>query len=63
MVPMKPVVLLSVWRVENAEIFKDTINAINDKLRLMVSLIEHYLFIPLSLTLTIFRDRSSVKRL
>ena len=47
----------------NIEIYSDTINVINVKLCMIVLLIELYLFIPLSVTLTIFRNgsHSSVK--
>ena len=45
----------------NIGIFSDTINMINVKLCFMVLLIELYLFIPLSMTLTIFQDHSNVE--
>ena len=38
----------------NIGIYSDTINMINVKLCMMVPLIELYLFMPLSVTLTIF---------
>ena len=40
------------------EIFLDTINVINVKVWMMILLIEHYLVIPLPVTLTIFQDHS-----
>ena len=43
-------------------ILSDTISVINVKLCMMVPLIELYLFIPLSLTLTMFRGHRSVKQ-
>ena len=50
--------------VENFKIgiFSDIINVINVKLCMMVLLIELYLFIPLSITLTIFQGHSTVKQ-
>ena len=45
----------------NIGIFSDTINLINIKLCMMVLPIELYLFIPLSVTFTIFQDHSNVK--
>ena len=50
--------------VENVsiEIYSDTTNVINVKLCLMVLLIELYLFIPLSVALTIFERLSNVKQ-
>ena len=49
--------------VENftIEISSDTINVINVKLCMMVLLSELYLFIPLSTTVTILQDHSSVE--
>ena len=44
----------------NDAIFSDTLNMINVKLCMMVVLIEHYPFIPLSLTLTAYQGHSSV---
>ena len=46
----------------NIEIYPDTINVINIKLYMMVLLVELYLFIPLSVTLTIFLGHSNVKQ-
>ena len=46
----------------NVAVFSDTMNVINFKLCMMVLLIELYLFIPLSVILTIFHGRSSVKK-
>ena len=47
----------------NAAVFSDTLNMINVKLCLMVVLFELYPFIPVSLTLIVFQDYSSVKHL
>ena len=47
----------------NIGIFSDTLNMINVKLCLMVLLNELYLFIPLSMTLTIFESHSNVEQL
>ena len=49
--------------VENFNIgtYSDTINVINVKLCMMVLLIELYLFISLSVTLTILHGHSNVK--
>ena len=47
----------------NIGICSDTINVVNVKLCMMVLLIEHYLFKPLSVTLTIFSVHSSVEQL
>ena len=44
----------------NISIYSDTVNVINVKLCMMALLIELYLFIPLSLTLTIFQGHSNV---
>ena len=44
----------------NIEIYSDTINVINVKFCLMEPLAEHYLFISLSVTLTIFQGHSNV---
>ena len=48
----------------NFTIFSDTINVIDVKLCMMVHLllIELYLLIPLSLTLTIFQGHNSIKQ-
>ena len=43
-------------------IWSDTINVINVKLCMMVLLIEFYLFIPLSMTLTILEGHSNVEQ-
>ena len=43
-------------------IFSDIINVIHGKLCMLVLLIELDLFIPLSMTLTIFQGHSSVKQ-
>ena len=43
-------------------VFLDTLKAINVKFCLMVLVIELYLFIPLSVTLTIFQGHRSVKQ-
>ena len=40
----------------NIGIYSDTINVINVKLCMMVLLIEHYLFIPHSVTMTYSRS-------
>ena len=45
----------------NVGIYSDTIKVINVNLCMMVLLIELYLFIPLSVTLTIFQGHSNVK--
>ena len=45
----------------NIGIYSDTINVINVKLCMMVLLSELYLFIPLSTTVTILQDHSSVE--
>ena len=47
---------LNIW------IFSDNINVINVRLRMVVLLIEFYLFIPLSLTMAIVQGQSSVKQ-
>ena len=49
--------------VENLNIgtYSDTINAINVKLCMMVLLIKLYLFIPLSVTLTVYQGHSNVE--
>ena len=44
----------------NIGIYSDTTNVINVKLCMMVLLIEFYMFIPLSETLTIFQGHSNV---
>ena len=46
----------------NIGISSDTINVISVKLCMMVLPIELYLFIPLSVTFTIFQGHSSVKQ-
>ena len=46
----------------NRGIYSDTVNVINVKLCMMVLLIELYLFIPLSITLTICQGQSSVEQ-
>ena len=46
----------------NIGISTDTINVINVTLCMVVLLIELYLFIPLSVTLTIFKGHSHVKQ-
>ena len=46
----------------NIEIYSGTINVINLKLCMMVLFIELYLFIPLSVTLTIFQGHSNVRQ-
>ena len=46
----------------NIEIFSDTINVINVKRCMMVLLIELHVFIPLSVTWTIFESHSTVKQ-
>ena len=50
-------------KLEHYSFFSDTINVINIKRCMMVLLIELFLFIPLSWTLTIFQGHSSVKQL
>ena len=45
----------------NVKIFSDTINVINIRLCMMVLPIALHLFIPLSVTLTVFQGHSSVK--
>ena len=51
---------LPVWHKNfNVVIFLDTIHVINDRLWMMVLLTELYLFIPFSVTLTIFQGHSS----
>ena len=47
----------------NDAIFSDTINAINVKRCMMTLLIELYLFIPRSVTLTIFQGHSGVSKI
>ena len=51
-------------RVKNLKtrIFSDTINVINVKLCMMVLLIKLYLFISLSVTLTIFQGHSNIEQ-
>ena len=46
----------------NIEIFSDTMNVINVKLRMMVPLVELSLFMPLSVTSTIFQVHSNVEQ-
>ena len=46
----------------NIGIFSGTINAINVKLGIMVLFTELYLFLPLSLTLTVFKGYSNVEQ-
>ena len=46
----------------NIETFSDTIDVKNVKLCIMILLIELYLFIPLSVTLTFLQGYSSVKQ-
>ena len=46
----------------NVAIFSDAINVVNIKLFMMVMLIEVCLFIPLSVTLTMFQGHSSVRQ-
>ena len=46
----------------NVEIFSDTMNMINDKLCMMVVLIELLPFMPLSDTLIAFQSHSFVKQ-
>ena len=47
----------------NVAIFSDILKIINVKLCMVVVLIEHYPFIPLSVTLIVFQGHSSVKQL
>ena len=46
----------------NVGIFSDTMNVVSMKLYMMVLSINHYPFIPLSVTLNIFQGHSSVKQ-
>ena len=46
----------------NIAIYSDNINVINIKLCMLVLLTELYLFIPLSVTLTIFQDHRNVEQ-
>ena len=46
----------------NIAIYSDNINVINIKLCMMVLLTELYLFIPLSVTLTIFQGHNNVEQ-
>ena len=46
----------------NIVIFSDTINVINVKFCMMMLLTEFYLFMPLSVTLTVTECHSSVKQ-
>ena len=50
------------WLVKNfnIEIYSDTISVINVRLCMMVLLTELYLFIALSMTLTIFQNHGNV---
>ena len=41
----------------------DTMNVINVKLCIVVLFIEHYLFMPLTLTLTLFQGHSNAEQL
>ena len=52
------------WLVKNfnVRIFSDTIKVINIKLCMMVLLIELYVFVLFSVTLTIFQGHSSVEQ-
>ena len=51
------------WLVKNCNtLISDTITVISVKLCMMVLLVELYLFIPLSVTFTIFQGHSSVKQ-
>ena len=45
----------------NIRIFSDTTNVINVKLCMMILFIKLFLFIPLSVTLTIFQRQNSVE--
>ena len=46
----------------NVAIFLDSMNMMNVKFCMMVVLIEHYPFIPLSVTLIAFQGHSSVEQ-
>ena len=46
----------------NTKIYSDTTNVIVVKLCMMALLIELYMFIPLSVTMTIFQGHSNVKQ-
>ena len=47
----------------NTGIFSDTVNVINAKLYMLLLLIELCLFIPLSVTLTIFQGHSNIEQI
>ena len=51
-----------VWQKFNVAIFFDTIKVINVKLCMLVLLIELYLFIPLSVALTICQGHRGVQQ-
>ena len=51
---------LGLWK--NLGIFSDTINVINRKLCMVVLLIELYLFIPLSVTRTVFQGHNIIEQ-
>ena len=51
-----------VGQVFRLGIYSDTINMVNVKLCMMVQLIELYLFIPLSVTLTVYKGHSNVEQ-
>ena len=51
------------WLVKNCNIgiYSDAVNVINVRLYRMVLIIELYLFVPLSVTLTIFQGHHNVE--
>ena len=66
MISVWPAGQVIIWCGKNFDVvvcfFSDTLNVIDVKLCMMVLLIEHYLFLPLSVTLTIFQGHRSVKQ-
>ena len=55
-------VICPVLKLFNIAVFSDTVNVMNIKLCMMVLLTELCLFIPLSMTLTVFQGHSCVKQ-
>ena len=55
-------VICPVLKLFNIAVFSDTVNVMNIKLCMMVLLTELCLFIPLSMTVTVFQGHSCVKQ-
>ena len=66
MISVWPAGQVIIWCGKNFDVvvvfFSDTLNVIDVKLCMMVLLIEHYLFLPLSVTLTIFQGHGNVEQ-